>query len=357
MLNRGVAGAAGHLSQTLSLAVRGTDHDLKGYERMEKNEWPDYDRAPIEPLEKLCGTGGLLRPLMCLNGKLMGLERKAPLDVHFRRDEIHVYCGHPRVFRTRLLQQTSEVETEMRHARGESSKRRWSTEESADLESALNKHLEKLDADSIVQGEGVLQARWAGLGHGKTSGRPWTMIDREVRFGYANKPTREKADAKVALSVGPARRTIEEIAERTPAWTVPTGTGGQLDQLGVDEDGNLVLVEIKDAMSASAKLYYAPLQLLHYVHLWHRALQRLALWERIRALIDARHTCGLGPEVPPLSGGVRAAVCFGSFGEKPSDEVKRRFYEVLGVVNAHLPSGVPPIETWKYEEGGTPEPL
>ena len=137
----------------------------------------------------------------------------------------------------------------------------------------------------------------------------------------------------------------------------PAGTGGQLDQLAVDEYGDLVLVEIKDATSATAKLYYAPLQLLHYVHLWHGALRRLALWERIRALIDARRACGLGPVIPPLSGGIRAAVCFGRFGDKPSDEVKRWFYEVLGVVNAHLPSGVPPIETWKFEEGGTPEPL
>ena len=147
------------------------------------------------------------------------------------------------------------------------------------------------------------------------------------------------------------------IAERPPTWALPSKTGGRLDQLAVDEDGNLVLVEIKDAGSARADLYYAPLQLLRYVHVWHVALRRLAVWERIRALVDARRACGLGPEVPPLSGGIRAAVCFGSFGDQPSDEVKRRFYEVMGVVNAHVPHGVSPIETWKFDEAGEPEPL
>ena len=324
---------------------------------MQKNEWPDYDRAPIEPLKALCRADGLLGSLMCHERPAKG-GVKASLDAHFRGNEIHVYCGHARVFCARLIQQTGEVELEMGHAGGQSATKRWRTDADAkDLERALNKHLECVDVGAIVKGEGVLQARWAGLGHGEEPARPWTMIDREVRFSYASKPSREKADNRVGLSVGPARRVIEEIAERSPRWAVPKGTGGQLDQLAVDEDGSLVLVEIKDVTSASGNLYYAPLQLLHYVHLWHEAVQRLALWERIRALIDARRETGLGPEVPPLSGGIRAAVCFGSFGDRPSDEVKRRFYEVLGVVNAHLPNGVPPIETWKFEERGTPEPL
>ena len=324
---------------------------------MQKNEWPDYDRAPIDPLKKLCAAGGLLSPLLGLNGPLAGRGREVSLDVHFRRNEIHVYCGHPRVFRARLLQRTNEVELEMGHAGGQSTTPRRFDADASDLGAEIDKHLRDVDLDAIVRGEGVLQARWAGLGHGEVAGRPWTMIDREVQLSFADMEARKEGEKKIRMAIGPAIRTIEEIADRPPRWRLPKNTGSRLDQLAVDGDGNLVLVEIKDAESASAELYYAPLQLLHYVHLWHGALRRLTLWEQIRALADARGECGLGPTVPPLSGGIRAAVCFGSFGDKPSDEVKRRFYEVMGVVNAHVPHGVAPIETWKFDEAGEPEPL
>ena len=324
---------------------------------MQENEWPDFDRAPIDPLKKLC-TDGLLRPVMRLNGLAVG--RKAALDVHFRGSEIHVYCGHARVFRIRLLQQEREVEVEMGRADGQSATdRRAADADPSDLEDALNRHLRSVNVDGIVKGEGILQARWAGLGHGDEAGRPWTTIDREVQLSYPDKDVRAKAEERIDLAVSPARRTINEIANRPPRWRLPPDTGGRLDQLAVDEDGNLVLVEIKDAGSGS-DLYYAPLQVLRYVHLWHVSLRRLALWERVRALVDARRACLLTPNIPSLSGGIRAAVCFGSFGDKPSEpseEVKRRFYEVMGVVNAHVPHGVPPIETWKYDEHGEPEPL
>lgn len=327
---------------------------------MQENEWPDYDRAPIDPLKKLCAEG-LLRPVMDLNGRSVGQAREASLDVHFRGNEIHVYCGHARVFRIRFLQQAGEVEVEMGRADDQSATPpRWPTDaDPTDLKGVLNRHLQSVNVDAIVKGEGILQARWAGLGHGDEAGRPWTTIDREVQLSYAGVPAdvRAKAEERIVLAVGPARRTINEIADRPPRWRFPPDTGSRLDQLAVDEDGNLVLVEIKDAGSARAELYYAPLQLLRYVHLWHVALRRLALWERVRALIDARRACRLTPDIPSLSGGIRAAVCFGSFGDKPSEEVKRRFYEVMGVVNAHVPHGVPPIETWKYDEAGQPAPL
>ena len=178
---------------------------------MQKNELPDYDRAPIDPLKALCGADGLLRPLMCLNGRPEENGRKTPLDVHFRRDEIHVYCGHPRVFRVRLLQQTREVEIEMGHAGGQSpTRRRWRTDEdAADVETALNEHLRSVNEDAIVKGEGILQARWAGLGYGEEAGPPWTMVDREVQLSFENIDARKKAEEKIEMVVGPARRTIE----------------------------------------------------------------------------------------------------------------------------------------------------
>ena len=57
---------------------------------------------------------------------------------------------------------------------------------------------------------------------------------------------------------------------------------------------------------------------------------------------------GLTPgHVPPLTGGLRAAVGFGN--DRRSPEVRDRYLEVLNIANAHLPPGIPPIETWALE--------
>lgn len=233
---------------------------------------------------------------------------------------------------------------------GESLFRSWGIDSDArSLTEALQAYLEHVDVRSKTTGEGMIQARWAHLGHAKTPRLPWTTIDREVAFGN-QEALLERAD----VDVGPARRAVLAIAKsRPPNWSEPRKTAGRLDQLAVDGEGNLVLVEIKDAAS-NAGVFYAPLQLLKYVYVWNDALRRLAVWQQLQALIDARHDVGLSPDFPKLTGGVRAAVCFGSFREKASAEVKRRFYEVLGVVNAHLPSGVLPIEAWEFEKDREP---
>ena len=61
------------------------------------------------------------------------------------------------------------------------------------------------------------------------------------------------------------------------------------------------------------------------------------------------------PSVSRLTGGIRPAMGFGA--DHRSAEVQRRYCEVLGIVNQHLPPGVPPIETWTIEEGASPARL
>ena len=330
---------------------------------MQDNTLPAYDRAPSDCLKRLCRDGGLLRPLIQLNGDGAAEQHGGiPLDVHFRReDEIHVYCGHARIIRAKLAQRKREVRLDTEYADSDETLFcGWSIDsDPRPLAEALAAYLKRADVRSKAVGEGLLQARWAHLGHAETPGWPWTMIDREAQFSFPSTQDRDTAHERAGVDVGPARQVILDIARlRQPKWSVPDETGGRLDQLAVDDEGNLVLVEIKDAASTgTAQLFYAPLQLLKYVHIWHNALRQLAVWQQLRRLIDARRTLGLSPDLPELTGGIRAAVCFGSFGEEPSDEVKRRFYEVLGVVNANLPAGVLPIETWKFEEGREPTPL
>ena len=330
---------------------------------MQDNTLPAYDRAPSDCLKRLCRDGGLLRSLIQLNGDGAAEQHGGvPLDVHFRREhEIHVYCGHARIIRAKLAQRKREVRLDTKYADSvETLFRHWSIDsDPVRLAEALAAYLKRADIGSRAEGEGKLQARWAHLGHAETPGWPWTMIDREAQFSFPSKQVRGAADERAGVEVGPARQVILDIARlREPKWSEPGQTGSKLDQLAVDDEGNLVLVEIKDAASTgTARLCYAPLQLLKYVYIWHSALRRLAVWQQLRRLIDARRTLGLSPDLPELTGGIRAAVCFGGFGEEPSDEVKRRFYEVLGIVNAHLPAGVLPIETWKFEEGREPTPL
>ena len=66
------------------------------------------------------------------------------------------------------------------------------------------------------------------------------------------------------------------------------------------------------------------------------------------------HGWGLGLTrggVSRIVGGIRAAVGFGE--DERSEPVRHRYSEVLGIVNALLPPGDSPIETWILK-GGQP---
>ena len=126
----------------------------------------------------------------------------------------------------------------------------------------------------------------------------------------------------------------------------------KLDQIAVDPAGNLVLLEVKDAAAgASAEVYYAPLQVLQNLWEWHSALD--AVRGSVQKLLDVRTELGMARAgAPQITGGVRAAVGFGD--DVRSREVRRRYEEVLRIANAHLPGGVPAIETWMLGEGREP---
>ena len=67
--------------------------------------------------------------------------------------------------------------------------------------------------------------------------------------------------------------------------------------------------------------------------------------ESVQNLLDARVELCLSPEgVARITGGLRAAVGFGD--DERSDEMRRRYSEVLGIVNSLLPPNVSSIETW-----------
>ena len=127
---------------------------------------------------------------------------------------------------------------------------------------------------------------------------------------------------------------------------MPPAAGREVDQLAVDLEGRLVIAELKDASAGSASVFYTPIQLLHYLWEWHNALEPVR--SGLQALIDARLELGLAPhQIPRLTGGIRAAICFRHDNRK--DQVRVRYDKVLSVVNRYLPPYVSDIETWAFE--------
>lgn len=314
---------------------------------------PSYPRTPSEELQTLLSSGGFLAPLVDLNKRqVAGVE----LDVHLRtHDEVQVYCGLTRLLVVRRNRNgTVNVSAEQAYSKQECAKaiiRQWSTNRASDFRRALDAYLRRVEvARRHIDGEGSLQSRWSRVTN------PWIPFDREAVLSYSTQE--ESTGAREIDQVNAARSALEAIVEsrrhlppQGGRWIkVPPG-GREVDQLAVDSEGRLALLELKNASASSASVYYTPFQLLHYIWEWHNALE--AVRQQLQGLLDSRVALGLTPgSAPALTGGIRAAVCFGR--DTRSGEVERRYQQVLQVVNQYLPSGVPSIETWTLEDRPSP---
>ena len=304
---------------------------------------PSYGRAPSGELKALLSPRGFLAPLVGLTRRrINGLE----LDVHLRvNDKVQIYCGLTRVLNVRRNRNgTVSVSAHQTYSRQDCARailRRWRTDEADEFGRALDAYLQSANVSNRhTATEGAVQSMWSRVEY------PWVPFDREavLRYGAGKESTASKFK-----QVEQARNELEAIAE-SQKWAMPRATGGEVDQLAVDPEGRLMIVELKDASARPASVFYTPFQLLHYVWEWHNALESVR--SGLQELIDARVELGFTPNpVPRLTGGIRAAVCFGRDGR--SDEVRDRYDRVLGVVNRHLPPLVPPIETWTFEERPT----
>lgn len=317
---------------------------------MPKSTEPSYPRAPSDRLRELLTGDGFLAPLAELSKRQVG---GCQLDVHFRSgDEIDVYRGSARLINAkRLMNDGVKFDADRKYRRGGYEGhlfRKWGADE-AGLEIALNEYMEHVSASGLrVVAEARVQDSWSRL----TS--PWISIDREVAFEGG-------IHGQIRPQVKKAFQVVADIACRLnrngDTWKTPTmPTGKQLDRLGVDEQGHLVLAELKHASSTNySSIFYAPLQLLAYIHEWHVALSHEHIVQQLQKLISARTFLERSAKFASLTGHIRPAICFGV--DERSKEVKRRYYEVLGVANAHLPNNVRPIETWMIGGDGKPQSL
>lgn len=272
------------------------------------------------------------------------------LDVHLRaNDEVHVYCGLTRLMNVRRNKngtvRVSAHRTFSRQASAKELLRTWKMSEFEGFGKALDTYLRGVRVDPRhMAGEGEVQSMWARVTE------PWIPFDREAVLG---------GQAKEHERVEAARTALEDIATsqgklsgQRDRWSMPPSKGREIDQLAVDPEGRLVLLELKDAKAGNAPVYYAPFQLLKYVWDWYETLE--CVRGQLQDLIDTRMELGLtSGTIPRLTGGIRAAVCFGI--DSRTDEVRRRYDLVLEEVNKHLPPGVPRIETWALE--CRPEPV
>ena len=300
---------------------------------------PTYDRAPSGELQEQLLDGALRSLLSVTEGKVAGCR----LDVHLRaNDEVHVYCGLTRPLVTRLKASGDvRVGAAKSYINQECAKGLFGlwprdTVVAEEFGRRLTEYLSRVDvASRWVRREGGIQARWSRVSE------PWEPIDREAVLGYPSATVRVQArDFPV---VKRARNRIEKL-RASKGWARLPGRGGEVDQLAVDQDGRLVVIELKYAKASG--VYYAPLQLLQYVWEWHRAFD--AVHSPLQRLLDARTTLNLtSAHVPSIGVGIRPVVGFGA--DVRSEEVKCRYDQVLRVVNDHLPHGVPAVETWALD--------
>ena len=225
---------------------------------------------------------------------------------------------------------------------GQSFLRTWRADEPG-FKDALGRYLTTVTVrPRWTRGEGAIQEQWSQIN------MPWTPFDREGVLGGPHPVGRDFPQVQVALD------QLMELSRRD-GWGTPEATGRELDQLAIDQQGRLVLLELKDTSKRSngskndAKVYYSPFQLLQYVWEWHAALE--AVRNDLQAIVEARVKVGLtSRDVPKLTGGIRAIIGFGPDSRSP--EVKRRYRMVMNVANKHLPDDVGPIETWEYTDTG-----
>lgn len=313
---------------------------------------PAYNRTPSPELQALLSRGGFLAPLLGLSKRKVA---RCHLDVHLRPDDkVIVYCGLTKLvdisLKNGMLHVTAEKTYTTQSCAGDLF-REWDTQEPG-FEKTLKDYLDNVAVAEAQTGrEGGIQARWSRVTE------PWLPFDRDAVLAYESETKKEEAlefkkvdEAYVQLGAIVASK--RKLPSRKDHWAKLSKKkkSNEIDQIAVDPEGRLVIVELKDA--SASDVYYAPLQLLQYVWEWHNALGTVR--SSLQRLLDARVALGLtSANVPRITGGIRAAIGFGE--DDRSEEVRHRYERVLAVVNAHLPSGVSPIETWKLWVAGSPE--
>lgn len=308
-----------------------------------------FDRAPPAGLRDLLSPGGWLAPVLAPR-PVRTPSGPLPTQVQFRPNgEAMVYCGSARLLKLSVDGQRvtfSADEFYERQAAGRALFRTW-TVGAPGLPAALDAWFAGAKPSRTqVCGEGRVQALWHALD------APWRTVDHEAGLQYPSTTVRLEALQFDAVDAATDQVRRHAVSARPRAWSpdLPEPRDKNTrDQLAVDPDGALVVIELKrgDA-SKRQSVYYAPLQLLRYLH--EDAAHRSTLLTGLQDVIDAKVALGLLPDdLPRLSGAVRPVVAWGD--QPPSAEVTRRTAVVVDLVQTHLPPDTAPMELWHLPDG------
>lgn len=293
-----------------------------------------YHRAPSELFFKTLLPNGPLHFLL-QPWNVQGL----PLDLQFREnDTIQLYCGLTSLLSLSLrgpLLTPQASNTYRQQPCAIPFFKSWNLGD-PQMEPVLQHYLQHVQVEARwIRSEGKVQSDWSRIQ------TPWLPIDREAVIGYENQQQQQSARTSPELLL--AFQAVEAFG-----WAKPGVVGAELDQLAIDEEGRLVLLELKDA--AASKVYLAPLQLLAYVIEWSKGREMVR--EGVNRLVQKKRQLGLcGAQTKEWSGALRPVVAFGE--DLRSQEARRRTEIIQKLVDSFLPEGSVPLEIWCLQ-GGVP---
>lgn len=205
------------------------------------------------------------------------------------------------------------------------------------------------NVDARFTNEGAVQAMLC------TRASPlFSVIDREAVVGFTN--TAERQAIHNALQDPLVAACVPDAVA---SWFKPKRFGGELDLLAVDDEGRLLVVEVKPA-SATSGITWAPFQATFYARLFSAWADEVgpastaALESMLRQRVELRLTRDpLRPLRQPLE--VVPVVAIGGLHD-PSKEALKRMWQVQHAL-LHAGCGSVALEVWRVEETVSRRPL
>ena len=207
--------------------------------------------------------------------------------------------------------------------------------------------------ESYLQSEGAAQAL---ICSGVCSG--FAVITREAGPSYGSQLIKNRWTSEL----GQPLLTAVRSTGRTDAWWPGVRDGGKLPSLGqeadvlaVDEDGNLLVIEVKPATAAKG-LAWAPVQVLFYATVFARLLATdESARDKLSGMLAQRRELGL---TPPNGLELRDRASLIPVVAIGAGDVSREVLRRVPLLAAALPPQDPtktvvaPTRVWKYDSSG-----
>lgn len=179
----------------------------------------------------------------------------------------------------------------------------------------------------------------------------YRVINREASPSFKDTATKNRRRAQW---IEPFNRALVSRRQAPKWWPTNVKVGASLDFLAVDIGGRLALIEAKASAASAKEITKVPVQvgvyaamyadLLQYDHEAIAAVDRM-LEQRTRLGLSRKGVLHLRDErrvVPVIAIGPK----------RPSEEVRRRMWEVADTVTRAGDENVDPVEVWYLDSAG-----